>query len=57
MGKVKIGSKDIRLADLMIGITASDRTPFMLSTISEAHPRGVKTTGIANNSGPPWEKL
>lgn len=55
-GRVKIASKAIGPADLVIGITASGRTPFVLGAISEAHSRGAKTVGITNNPGSPLEK-
>lgn len=39
--------------DLMVGITASGRTPYVLAALEEARDRGAHTVGIVNNSGSP----
>lgn len=39
--------------DVVIGIAASGRTPFVLSAVRHARQKGVWTCGIANNPGTP----
>jgi N-acetylmuramic acid 6-phosphate etherase len=43
-------------SDLVIGITASGKTPFALAAIRHAARLGVPTIGIANNKGAPLLK-
>ncbi|MCW5947313.1 MAG: N-acetylmuramic acid 6-phosphate etherase [Fimbriimonadales bacterium] len=40
-------------ADLVIGVSASGRTPYVVEAIRYAARRGAKTIGIANNPGAP----
>jgi N-acetylmuramic acid 6-phosphate etherase len=55
-GKGAVKEKGVTSGDLVIGVSASGRTPFVLGAISEAHSRGAKTVGITNNSGSPLGK-
>lgn len=52
-GKKAIQEKDVTSSDLVIGISASGRTPFVLGAMVEARARGAKTVGITNNPGSP----
>jgi|Deesub1362A_J573_1020465.scaffolds.fasta_scaffold02722_7 N-acetylmuramic acid 6-phosphate etherase len=55
-GGEAIRARKVGPSDLVIGVSASGRTPFVLGAISEAHSRGAKTVGITNNSGSPLGK-
>lgn len=44
-------------ADIMIGLAASGRTPFVVSAIRHARQKGVWTCGIVNNPDTPLYKL
>ena len=46
---------DLKLSadDIVIGVTASGRTPFVLSAVKHAGQKGVWTCGIANNADTP----
>ncbi len=48
MNDLKVGPNDI-----VIGLAASGRTPFVLSAVKHARQKGVWTCGIANNPGTP----
>lgn len=39
--------------DVVIGVAASGRTPFVLAAVKHARQKGVWTAGIANNKGAP----
>ena len=54
-GREAVRARRVTSSDLVIGISASGSTPFVLGAISEAHSRGAKTVGITNNSGSPLE--
>ncbi len=39
------------VADVVVGITASGRTPYVLGALGAAHRAGAKTVAVANNAG------
>lgn len=49
-GREAIRSKSITRDDVVIGITASGRTPFVLGAVREAMEIGAAVIGISNNS-------
>lgn len=49
LGRKVIYDKKISENDVIVGITASGRTPFVLGTVREAKKNGIKTIGISNN--------
>lgn len=49
LGKAAIADNNITGKDVVVGITASGRTPFVLAAIKEAKRVGAKTIGISNN--------
>jgi N-acetylmuramic acid 6-phosphate etherase len=55
-GKVAVRKKAVTSADLVIGISASGRTPFILGAMAEARARMATTVGITNNIGTPLEE-
>ena len=48
-----LNALDLSPKDLVIGIAASGRTPFVLAALRHAKQKGIQTCGIANNSGTP----
>ena len=48
-----INSLHLKRADVVIGVAASGRTPFVVSAIRHAKEKGVWTCGIANNRNTP----
>ena len=48
-GKAAISENNITGKDVVVGITASGRTPYVLAAIKEAKRIGAKTVGISNN--------
>lgn len=50
LGKAAIAENSITSRDVVVGITASGRTPFVLAAVEEAKRIGAKTIGISNNS-------
>ena len=48
---------DVGSNDLVIGVTASGETPFVLGAIEEARVRGARTAGIINNVETALEEL
>ena len=51
LGRCSIQEREITDMDVIIGITASGRTPFVLGAIREAKKRGAATIGISNCHG------
>lgn len=49
MGRQLIHDKKICKKDVVAGITASGRTPFVLGAVREAEKNGISTIGISNN--------
>lgn len=49
-GRASIKEYGITEKDVIVGITASGRTPFVMAAIEEAKRIGAKTIGISNNS-------
>ena len=43
--------------DVVVGITASGRTPYTLGALTYAHSQGTATIGLANNRPAPLEEL
>ena len=56
-GRRKVEEAGVSGGDLVIGISASGRTPFVLGALEEAKARGAATAGITNNPGAPLERL
>jgi N-acetylmuramic acid 6-phosphate etherase len=52
---VALNDLSISRKDVLIGIAASGRTPFVISAIRHARQKGVWTCGIANNFDTPLE--
>lgn len=52
-GKKLVRERNIGSNDMVIGISASGSTPFVLGCLEEARTNGSETAGIANNSGAP----
>jgi len=50
LGRAVIHEKGIGKNDVVVGITASGRTPFVMGAIREAKKVGAVTIGISNNS-------
>jgi len=48
-GRKLIKEKGINSKDVVIGITASGRTPFVIGAMKEAKKNGIVTIGISNN--------
>lgn len=49
LGRKIIHDKEVCSNDVIVGITASGRTPFVLGAIREAKEAGINTVGISNN--------
>ncbi|URZ18369.1 N-acetylmuramic acid 6-phosphate etherase [Clostridium felsineum] len=49
MGRSIINERNINSKDVVIGITASGRTPFVIGAVKEARKKGILTIGISNN--------
>jgi len=49
-GKAAIRENNVTAKDVVVGITASGRTPFVLAAVREAKKLGAKTIGISNNT-------
>ncbi len=56
-GRMLIEKEGIKEGDLVIGISASGRTPFILGCIEVAKEENIKTVGIINNQDSPLEKI
>lgn len=52
-GKQLIRERNIGNGDMVIGISASGSTPFVLGCLEEANTNGADTAGISNNEGAP----
>jgi N-acetylmuramic acid 6-phosphate etherase len=50
-GAAAIASDGIGADDVVVGVTASGRTPFVLAAVAEARRRGALTVGLSCNSG------
>lgn len=48
MGRSIVGERKMTSSDVVVGITASGRTPFVMGAIWEAKKRGIVTIGISN---------
>ena len=55
-GKKLVRERDIGSNDMVIGISASGSTPFVLGCLEEARAHGSETVGISNNPGAPISK-
>ncbi len=49
LGRAAIANNNITGKDVVVGITASGRTPYVLAAMKEAKCIGAKTVGISNN--------
>lgn len=56
-GKKLVREKKVTSSDMVIGISASGRTPFVLGCLEEARGNGADTAGITNNAGAPIGKF
>jgi len=56
-GQRAVTERNIGSKDLVIGITASGETPFVIGAIQEAKSHGARTAGIMNNVGTSLERL
>jgi N-acetylmuramic acid 6-phosphate etherase len=52
-GAASVVSAAVGAGDVLVGITASGRTPFVLSALSAARSRGAATVAVVNNLGSP----
>jgi len=50
---VDLNNLDVNRKDVVIGIAASGRTPYVLSAVRHANQKGIWTCGIANNLDTP----
>lgn len=50
MGRTVIREKGVNEKDVVVGITASGRTPFVLGSVREARSRGAFAIGLSNNA-------
>lgn len=53
MGAADIRSRDIGSQDVVVGIAASGRTPYVLGAVAAAHEAGALTAGVSCNVGSP----
>ncbi len=53
----ELNDLEVSKRDIVIGITASGRTPYVRSAVRHARQKGVWTCGIANNRGAPLLEL
>lgn len=49
LGRKIIQDRGINDKDVVLGITASGRTPFVIGAVKEAKKNGIKTIGLSNN--------
>ena len=56
LGRASIQEKNVNRRDVVVGITASGRTPFVLGAIREAKKAGAVTVGISNCTDSQIEK-
>ncbi|OPJ60782.1 N-acetylmuramic acid 6-phosphate etherase [Clostridium oryzae] len=49
MGRKIVAEKGVSPKDIVVGITASGRTPFVIGAVREAKRNGITTIGISNN--------
>lgn len=52
LGSAEIEALDVGSADVVVGITASGRTPYVLGALTEARTRGAATIGVACTARP-----
>lgn len=50
LGRAAIYDKGMALNDVVVGVTASGRTPFVLGAVREARLNGIVTVGVSNSS-------
>ncbi|GAA4697861.1 N-acetylmuramic acid 6-phosphate etherase [Nocardioides nanhaiensis] len=50
-GADDVAGLDVGPRDLVVGITASGRTPYVLAALAEAARRGARTVAVVNNPG------
>jgi len=52
-GAVEVRRLEVGAADVLVGVSASGRTPFVLAAVAEAAARGASTIGICCDDGAP----
>lgn len=52
-GAAAIGEREIGQKDVVVGVAASGRTPFVVAAVEEARKRGALTVGLSCNDGTP----
>lgn len=57
LGRREMGKKKPRKNDVVVGITASGRTPFTVAAIEYARRHGAKTIAVTCNPASPLEKV
>ena len=57
LGRTDAESADITSKDVVVGITASGRTPYVVGALNKARERGAATVAIVNNPGSELESL
>ncbi|MCH7232187.1 N-acetylmuramic acid 6-phosphate etherase [Glycomyces sp. L485] len=50
-GKAAVAAEDVGPDDVVVGIAASGRTPFVVAAVREARRRGALTVGLSCNTG------
>lgn len=50
-GRAMVGAHDVTADDVVVGISSSGRTPFVLAAVSAARERGALGVGISCNAG------
>jgi len=56
MGIAAVRENNVSEKDVVVGISASGRTPFVMAAIEEAKRVGARTVGISNNSTSPLKE-
>lgn len=52
-GAVAVAERSVTSGDVVVGVAASGRTPFVLGAVAEAHRRGALTVGVSCNTATP----
>ncbi len=57
LGRQDIVDRGVRAKDVVVGIAASGRTPYVLGALQEAHCVGAKTVGLSCNPSSPLAQV
>ena len=57
LGATAVAQSNVDQRDIVIGLAASGRTPFVLGALMEANKRAAATVGVSCNSVSPLEKI